>query len=1217
MRSSFFLIGGVVLALAASASAAAAGSDGAGASPDEWARLVLTPCAEAAARTQASDDRLAGDIARSAPSREQRDFLRRERAARSTAIRRQRAVALARMDALLFGAKFETSETDRRSDAAGRAEPVRRLLRELFGTADPCALEALETTVLLETFGIPFSPASVALVGPSREFRGVAEQARRLVGDGRSIPQVFEIMRPAAEGEAIAFVKAVAWAAMDPEPGGKPGAREPRLALFLQAVRLAAEPLRIQAYLRSRIEELEGGLGTPVPESAATRLLTRAEDALYADIDAMRALGQRDPAGILDDLAPILDRWFRRTALDAIRASLARDPFAAYWFFVQSGAVPGAGPLFPGSRVRVDAAPRLSSLASLTFDDALARFRSVRIPAHYLERHAELEKALAEARVSRVDALAGIAELDISPQAREKLRRFVDDGAGASGLSALDAYGVMIRDASKIRGRADWDTLAAGLDLVHASKRRRLDELLGSMPAAETSGDPRLAGYLESAGALMLELERRQLRERRFQQRTSGAFVGWLLSQFMMSGGVPVELWAPGGVTGDEFAAVVDALTPKNRASGNDYRGKPPERIHLVHDGREYHDALLRVIDTARQFINIAAFDWKTDAGGRDIAYRLMAKKLGIDGERYQRFLSAFGGGLRLDPAQASATPFYDIPTTRVKDLLVWFFVMESTSPEIVEAREAARQAGATLRCDTVRTCGDLSGLFTITGEHFRSEEPSPEYHRAWRAYLQLQGLFTEHRGSLADVRPRPALRDYGDDPAALRRFVRAFGSRRADRPEEPLPINMIADAKQTLFNIHPGDRSGYFPYVFSDPIRDIYFPLLEFDVHLVLWKGPLEYPWHAGPLPLPGRKILRRIPMPFIPYPWIGMVPGFGSVGPVSSIVLQYLLASDPRIFWAMVSHTKSWSNEAMALESGMGMGTKYFNVHEDYQTWHDTGVLVQGPPVADVNDHFVQVFNQARVNNAGVPASRGVAVGRLRYEDYRASPPLPAAPGQSRAWLLTTHPEEGDSNYRGVFLAAMAAARTSIHIENSFFSDPLVARMLMRKAREFRGRVSCDGLADFLCAERRRKGVLIHLVLPDASDKPVVDAVGAADFYEMLHLGIKVHRWTPRAGWSATRMLHTKAWLIDFERGRGGLTYVGAANATQRSHLADNEAGILSTSSDFADEVYTRVFERDIDADSSLEGPEGFHLAWSASPVMRASRWLRRFLVDLLWFI
>jgi len=317
------------------------------------------------------------------------------------------------------------------------------------------------------------------------------------------------------------------------------------------------------------------------------------------------------------------------------------------------------------------------------------------------------------------------------------------------------------------------------------------------------------------------------------------------------------------------------------------------------------------------------------------------------------------------------------------------------------------------------------------------------------------------------------------------------------------------------------------------------------------------------------------------------------------------------------MVNHTKSWSHESMALESGMGMGLKYFNQFERHRTWHDMGVVVQGPAVADVNDHFVQVFNEARVNNRGLPGSRGVAIPRLRYADYVAADPGAAAAKASRAWVLTTHPEQGDSNYRGVLVAALAAARHNIYIENSFFSDPLIARLLMHKAREFRGRVSCARLAEHECSARMADAVRIHLVLPDSSDKPIVDAVGTSDFHDMLRLGIKVHRWHPDTGWSATRMLHSKVWLIDYEPGRSGIAYVGAANATQRSHLADNEAGILSDDPAFATQIYTRVFEPDITEASRVESGETFRTVRASNSVVRTSRWLRRLLVDLFWFI
>jgi len=594
-----------------------------------------------------------------------------------------------------------------------------------------------------------------------------------------------------------------------------------------------------------------------------------------------------------------------------------------------------------------------------------------------------------------------------------------------------------------------------------------------------------------------------------------------------------------------------------------------------------------------------------------------MAKKLGIDGAGYARFFTMFAGGLPLEPAAPAVVAFYDIPATRMKHLLVWHAFMTSTHPEVVVAREAAQAAGASLVCATVATCGDLSALAGLAGSRDEAGTASPERLRARQAYRHIAALFADGPVTPGASPVRASLAAYSGDAVAVRRFVRRVGLRRADRPDEPFPISIVADGKQPFFNMSWGQRSEQFPYVLTEPVRDIYFLLLEFDVHVVLWKGPVEFPWHAGAVPWPGRKVLGRVPFPFVPWPWLSAVPGFGWANAATSLGLQWVLASDLRIWWASVNHTKSWSSESLALESGMGMGSKYFNEYDTHKTWHDMGVLARGDIVDDVNDHFVDVFNEARVNNTGLPASRGVRVPKLRYADYEPGPHTDVNGDASRAWLVTTHPERGDANYRGVYLAALAAARHNVYIENSFFSDPLIARMLMRKAREFRARVSCEALDDHACARQRREAVQIHIVLPDLTDKPIVDAVGASDFHEMLHLGIKVHRWNPRRGWSAARMLHSKVWLIDYEPGRGGLAYVGAANATQRSHLADNEAGILSNDPAFAAQVYDRIFAPDTTVASRLESVENLYVVRNSNAAVRASRWLRRLLVELLWMV
>jgi len=1188
-------------------------------SPDQWARMALAGCSAAAERLRGADEELERQLASRPVSREQAAFLTRETAARATSDKKRRIAAIARLHALLFGgnARFPNAETE-------SSDSFLDVLRRLLGGEDVCAIEAIEGTVVLGLFGVPLNADAAGRLRSDREFMAIEAFFRANRDRGDSLEQVFERMRPAAPDDLLARVQAVAREALrrrrnaTSNDGGIPSDLEQSLRQFLEFITYGAEPVRIQYYLHAKVDAVEGALGTTLPDGAHERLFSRVEDTLYNSVDRMRRLREMPPSVILAALEPILDRWFRTSAVPAVRNVLEDEPFAAYWFYVQSGGVASPGPVFSGSRVAVtDPAFSLSELERLPLAKALDRLDTLRVPASFQQHHLDLESAFTTRTLSRDEVLAQLDRSQVPATIVARLRDFILAEAQSSRVSSIDFYSQLIRDSNRIRGRVDRQLISAAVDVVCTVKADRLKEHIQSVLDAEPAPDPRLATYLNTSAALMLELERRQTTESAFQQGTAGAAVGWLLSRFFIGGRVPIELWAPDGVNGAEFGELVDELTPKNARSGNDYRGKPVGDIDLVHDGQEYHAALITVIETARQFINISSFDWKTDTGGRDIAYRLMAKKLGIDGPAYADFLSTFERGLPIDPARPEVVPFYDIPTTRMKDLLTRHFLLTSDREEVVRARDAAREAGASLECATVMTCGDLEGLLRQTGTRYDPRRSSPAYDRAWQAYQQIETLFSDRPLALKDVRPKPALGDYIEDPDALRRLVRRLGLRRADRPEESFPINIITDAKQNLFNIRMGERSEVFPYVFMEPIRDVHFMLMEFDIRVVLWKGPMEMPWNIGPVPIPGRKVLGKIPMPLIPWPWLNAVPGFQWVGPCASMFLQYLLASDVRIWWAAVTHTKSWSNESMALESGMGMGSKYFNQFDTHKTWHDMGVLVQGAPVDDVNDHFVQVFNEARVNNGGLPASRGVKIRALRHEDYRAVEHPVARSDQARAWLLTTHPEQGDSNYRGVYVAALAAARRNIYIENSFFSDPLVARMLMHKAREFRGRVNCEGLTDPECAARTRDAVQIYLVLPDSSDKPVVDAVGAADFHEMLHLGIKVHRWNPDEGWSASRMLHSKVWLIDYEPGRGGLAYVGAANATQRSHLADNEAGILSNDPAFARQVYERIFMRDITEDSRVESAENFHIVRNANPVVRASRWLRRLLVELFWFI
>lgn len=1210
-----FAAGAVCLLVATGAANAAPGQPDAAPAltPAAWADVALTRCRAEAEHWRAEDAALATRLSAGTPPREQASFLDREHAARALARRNALRGGLARLGTLTFG-------IDPKVSVDGAApEPLRKVHEGLLAGLDICELEAVEATIVLGLFDVPFEAALAERLTAEGQFDAVDARIRERLTAGDSLEQIYVALRPASEAAFLRYLDAVVVAALAGHVAeGQP--RDPREAgrrrAFLEYLPYAAEPIRLQIYLHGKVDALEGALGVALPDGVDQMLFAMVRGRFHNSLPRLRRLRAQAPDAVARALTPTIDEWFRRVALPSLGRALRRDPHAAYWFFVQSGGVVQSGTSSTPSAVTVPApAFVLKDLRGLGLDAAIARIGAARLPAAFQQAHARVDAAFTNVTLSRADLAARLERRRVPPALAARLRALMAHERKQT-LTSLDVFTLLIRDAHLVRGRLDDEVVRTGIDIFFEAKSGLVDAAVQQVLRETPAADPRLADYLRTTAAMMLERERRQATHGAFREGTGGGAVGWLRGR-TVSRSVPVSLPAPGGVTGPAFADLVDALTPKNSDSGNDYRGRAVSGLDLVHDGREYHAALLEVIDTSRHFLNISSFDWKTDAGGRDIAYRLMAKKLGIDGAAYARFFATFAGGLPLDPAASEVVAFYDIPATRMKHLLVWHAFMTSAHPDVVAARDAARDAGASLVCTTVATCGDLSALAAFTAPRDEAGAAPPERLRAWQAYRHIAALFAEGPLSAGGTPTHASLAGYSENAAAVRRFVRRVGLRRADRPGEPFPISIVADGKQPFFNMSWGQRSEQFPYVLTEPVRDVYFLLLEFDVHVVLWKGPVEFPWHAGAVPWPGRKVLGRVPFPFVPWPWLSAVPGFGWANAATSLGLQWVLASDLRIWWASVNHTKSWSSESLALESGMGMGSKYFNEYETHKTWHDMGVLARGDLVDDVNDHFVDVFNQARVNNTGLPAARGVRVPKLRYTDYEPGPHTDVRGDTSRAWLLTTYPERGDANYRGVYLAAIAAARHNIYIENSFFSDPLLARMLMHKAREFRARVSCEGLDDPTCARRRRDAVQIHIVLPDLTDKPIVDAVGASDFHEMLHLGIKVHRWNPRQGWSAARMLHSKVWLIDYEPGRGGLAYVGAANATQRSHLADNEAGILSNDPAFAAQVHDRIFAPDTTVASRQESVENLYVVRSSNAAVRASRWLRRLLVELLWMV
>lgn len=365
---------------------------------------------------------------------------------------------------------------------------------------------------------------------------------------------------------------------------------------------------------------------------------------------------------------------------------------------------------------------------------------------------------------------------------------------------------------------------------------------------------------------LLLEGEAGQATNPRFQEVTHGGVAGWVFRNFLLGTGVPVRFQEPDGVAGPEFAELLDRLTPKNKRSGNSFRGKPTAEIEFIHEGQELHQNLVEVIDSAQSFLNLSTLDWKRDRGEKEIAYRLMAKKLGLDGQAFEDFLDTFSDGLPLDPG-GPVSRFYDLPPNRIKNLLIYYFFRTSKIPEVADSRRPAEELlGGELRCPSLANCGDLSALLEQARGHYDPGRASDRgYAKVWEMFQKFQNLFEPETRDLKKVAPHSSLADCVTDRDRLHTFVRRYGRKRSDDPSHPFALNIIVDGKQDLYNVRWHRPNSRYPYLFSDTIWDIYVPLYDFDIALVLWKGIIEFPWHVGPLPWGGRKIFGA-PSPMFP---------------------------------------------------------------------------------------------------------------------------------------------------------------------------------------------------------------------------------------------------------------------------------------------------------------------------------------------------------------
>ncbi|MGY3038621.1 cardiolipin synthase [Rhodanobacter sp. TND4EL1] len=193
----------------------------------------------------------------------------------------------------------------------------------------------------------------------------------------------------------------------------------------------------------------------------------------------------------------------------------------------------------------------------------------------------------------------------------------------------------------------------------------------------------------------------------------------------------------------------------------------------------------------------------------------------------------------------------------------------------------------------------------------------------------------------------------------------------------------------------------------------------------------------------------------------------------------------------------------------------------------WRDTGVMLRGPAVAELEAAFAQSWGET-----------GTALRALS-----AAPETDAPAGDISLRLIATQPSTAGMYRLDQLIASMA--RKTLWLTDAYFVGvaPYV-QSLIAAARD---------------------GVDVRLLVPGSSDIPAVAGMSRSGYRPLLKAGIRVFEWNGS-------MLHAKTAVADGQWGR-----VGSSNLNIASWLGNHEIDVAVEDAGFAGQLAAQ-YEKDL---------------------------------------
>ena len=204
--------------------------------------------------------------------------------------------------------------------------------------------------------------------------------------------------------------------------------------------------------------------------------------------------------------------------------------------------------------------------------------------------------------------------------------------------------------------------------------------------------------------------------------------------------------------------------------------------------------------------------------------------------------------------------------------------------------------------------------------------------------------------------------------------------------------------------------------------------------------------------------------------------------------------------------------------------------NKEKGVEPWRDTGVEIRGPALADLERAFARVWETA----CGEKIPREDLPARESIEEQ----------GTTALRVIATEPN-AVGLYRLEQLVA-AGARRYLWLTDAYFVGTTMYVQALRAAAQ--------------------DGVDVRLLVPSASDIPVVSALSRANYRALLGAGVRVFEWNGP-------MIHAKTSVVD-----GRWARVGSTNLNVASWMGNWELDVTIEDEDFAkqmEEMYCRDLE------------------------------------------